>query len=193
MQTEEFFYSEEGIKERELKLKVFKNCGIYVIQNTINNHIYIGSSINLKQRFSQHKSTLRNNTHKNKHLQSAWNKYGEENFEFIIIEHTSNIKKVLNRENIHIRLYKPEYNNIQVNNDEKFFHSEETKKKISETKKLRNQQKRDRGETVGGNRLGSTVSQETKDKISAAFKGKKIGPYSEERRRAISEGKKRKK
>ena len=28
MQTEEFFYSEEGIKERELKLKVFKNLGI---------------------------------------------------------------------------------------------------------------------------------------------------------------------
>ena len=35
MQTKEFFYSEEGIRERELKLKVLKNCGIYIIQNTI--------------------------------------------------------------------------------------------------------------------------------------------------------------
>ena len=135
MQTKEFFYSEKGIRERELKLKVLKNCGIYIIQNTINNHVYIGSSINLKQRFSQHRSTLRNNTHKNKHLQSAWNKYGEKNFEFIIIEHISNIKKVLSRENRYIRLYKPEYNNIQVNNEERFFHSEETKKKIGEKSK----------------------------------------------------------
>lgn len=70
-------------------------------------------------------------------------------------------------------------------------HSEETKKKMSETKKLKNQEKRERGELVGGNRLGSTASQETKDKISAATKGRKVGPYSEERRRAISEGMKK--
>ena len=189
MQTEEFFYSEEGIKERELKLKVFKNCGIYVIQNTINNHIYIGSSINLKQRFSQHKSTLRNNTHKNKHLQSAWNKYGEENFEFIIIEHTSNIKKVLNRENIHIRLYKPEYNNIQVNNDEKFFHSEETKKKIGEKSKqkfinnpnlLFNFIESRKGKPAWNKGLKGIYTLETRKKISEAMKKRTPIKHSKE-------------
>lgn len=121
---------EEFIVQREFRLKTLKNCGIYIIQNKINNHKYIGSSINIRHRFSQHKSTLRHNTHRNKHLQNAWNKYGEENFELFIIEHHAYPEKILNRENKHIQLYQPEYNNIQVNNEKQFFHSEETKLKI---------------------------------------------------------------
>lgn len=183
MQTEEMFYSEEGIKERELKLKILKNCGIYVIKNNVNNNIYIGSSINLKQRFSQHKSTLRHNTHKNRHLQNAWNKYGEENFECIIIEHISNIKEVLIRENRYIRLYKPNYNNIQVNSEEKFFHSEETKKKIGEKSRqkfidnptlLLNFIESKKGKPVWNKGLKGSCSIENRKKLSEIMK--KRGP-----------------
>jgi hypothetical protein len=39
-------------------------------------------------------------------------------------------EKVLERENKNIRIYKPEYNNIQVNKEGLFHHSEETKRKI---------------------------------------------------------------
>ena len=121
---------QEFLEQREERLKILKNCGIYIIQNLVNGNIYIGSSINIRKRFSQHKSTLRHNTHRNKHLQNAWNKYGEENFEFIIIEHHSYPEKVLGRENKYIKLYNPEYNNILVNSEGRFFHSEETKRKI---------------------------------------------------------------
>ena len=60
--------------------------GVYEIKNKINNKVYIGStSVSFKKRFNLHLHTLKNNYHKNKHLQHAWNKYGENNFEFNIL------------------------------------------------------------------------------------------------------------
>jgi group I intron endonuclease len=63
-----------------------QTCGIYEIRNLINNKVYIGSSYNIKNRWSQHKQELNKNIHNNYHLQSAWNKYGKNNFSFKIIE-----------------------------------------------------------------------------------------------------------
>lgn len=61
-------------------------CGIYLIVNTINCKVYVGSSSKINRRFSNHKSALNRNAHKNEYLQSAWLKYGELNFKFVIIE-----------------------------------------------------------------------------------------------------------
>ena len=52
------------------------NCGIYKITNTINNKIYIGSSIRIHKRLVEHVNKLKNNKHRNPHLQNTWNKYG---------------------------------------------------------------------------------------------------------------------
>lgn len=48
---------------------------------------YIGSANNLKRRWFEHRKQLRGNYHPNEHLQNAWNKYREENFEFTILEY----------------------------------------------------------------------------------------------------------
>lgn len=61
------------------------NCGIYCIKNLINNKIYIGKTNDLQSRWKNHLFVLRANTHSNKHLQTAFNKYGESNFEFIVL------------------------------------------------------------------------------------------------------------
>jgi len=61
------------------------SCGVYKIINTVNNKCYIGSSINIRKRKSQHQLRLRNNKHGNIYLQNAWNKYGEDKFVFEII------------------------------------------------------------------------------------------------------------
>lgn len=63
-----------------------RNIGIYKITNLINNKFYIGSSSDLKKRLYEHRRELNLGVHANKHLQSAWNKYGEENFKFEVIE-----------------------------------------------------------------------------------------------------------
>jgi predicted GIY-YIG superfamily endonuclease len=69
-----------------------KSSGIYEIINKLNNKRYIGSAQEFKSRWKDHKSSLLNNKHQNKHLQHSFNKYYEiennnSNFlEFHIIE-----------------------------------------------------------------------------------------------------------
>lgn len=62
------------------------NSYVYKILNRINNKFYIGSTNNFKTRKRNHIYKLKNNKHDNIYLQRAWNKYGEENFEFIIMK-----------------------------------------------------------------------------------------------------------
>lgn len=65
---------------------IMRICGIYTITNKINGKLYLGSSIDINKRWHKHKTELRKKRHKNQHLQNSWNKYGEHNFDFIIVE-----------------------------------------------------------------------------------------------------------
>ena len=61
-------------------------CGIYCIENIVNNKKYIGQAVNIYRRFIEHKSMLNCNNHYNQHLQFAWNKYDSNSFRFYILE-----------------------------------------------------------------------------------------------------------
>jgi group I intron endonuclease len=63
-----------------------KRSVIYGINNNINFKVYIGSAEDWNSRMNWHLAALRRNDHFNKHLQSAWNKYGESNFSFDVVE-----------------------------------------------------------------------------------------------------------
>jgi len=63
-----------------------KLCGIYCIESLIDGKKYIGLSKNIEKRFYSHKNKLKNKNHPNDHLQSAYKKYGLDNFKFYIIE-----------------------------------------------------------------------------------------------------------
>lgn len=58
--------------------------GIYKIRNCINGKVYIGQSINIKNRWKAHKDNI--TTIYNHPLYNAFRKYGISNFEFSIIE-----------------------------------------------------------------------------------------------------------
>ena len=62
--------------------------GIYKLTNKINNKVYIGQSINIENRFQQHKNNCLNENLKdyNTKFYRALRKYGVENFTFEIIE-----------------------------------------------------------------------------------------------------------
>lgn len=59
---------------------------IYLILNQINGKYYIGSTTNWKKRKRSHFKQLRKGIHHSLYLQRAFNKYGENNFIFILIE-----------------------------------------------------------------------------------------------------------
>jgi group I intron endonuclease len=61
--------------------------GVYCIRNLINGKVYVGSAIDLLNRWSVHKTTLGNKSHHNKKLERAWHKYGAEAFAFEILEY----------------------------------------------------------------------------------------------------------
>lgn len=63
-----------------------KRCGIYCIENILDNRKYIGLSRDIDRRWCEHKSELNNNNHDNNYLQNAWNKYGCVNFKFYVLE-----------------------------------------------------------------------------------------------------------
>jgi group I intron endonuclease len=128
--------------------------GIYSIVNILNNKIYIGSSINIKKRWASHKRKLRSNSHPNKKLQSAWNKYSEESFIFNIIEH-SNIEILLIREQYYLDTL------LYASSDDMKFkelgynlvnrsgstiglnHTQETKDKMSKSKSIKSNKLKD--------------------------------------------------
>lgn len=60
--------------------------GIYNIINKLNGNVYVGSSKNCEKRFKTHKLQLKNNTHHCIALQRAVDKYGLENFDFVVIK-----------------------------------------------------------------------------------------------------------
>ena len=47
--------------------------------------MYIGQSVNIRNRLYEHKTALKRGIHANAHLQSAVNEYGLENFEFAVL------------------------------------------------------------------------------------------------------------
>lgn len=63
-----------------------KICGIYCIENLINRKKYIGQSIDVWYRLADHRYRLKGGAHKNLHLQSSWDTYGEDNFDFYLLE-----------------------------------------------------------------------------------------------------------
>jgi group I intron endonuclease len=60
--------------------------GVYKILNLATDHFYIGSAVNLQRRKTRHFSELRSQKHNNPRLQAAWNKHGEQNFVFTVLE-----------------------------------------------------------------------------------------------------------
>ena len=84
---------------------------IYQIVNNKTGERYIGQTIELVRRLNKHKQQLRDNKHNNPKLQSAWNKYGEENFTFDYEEYELDNSNELNQLEIDAIKKYDSYNN----------------------------------------------------------------------------------
>ena len=151
-----------------------KICGIYCIENLINGKRYVGQSIDIYSRWKNHIHSLNGNRSNNTLLQRAWNKYGEDNFKFQILEACAE-EDLDEKERAYINLYNSCENgyNIEDGGNEHKHLSYATKNK------LRNAH------------MGIKCSPETREKMSKS----RIGPlnpmygkrHTEETKQIISE------
>ena len=159
--------------------------GIYSITNTINNKKYIGQSVDVKSRIRNHKWALKHNKHQNDHLQKSFNKYGQDCFVFdVVCECREEELDDLERFYIsHYDCMNPHkgYNSESGGNLNKHW-SEELTQKMKEIRSGENAGmygKRHTEETKAIMRekaIGRVMSDETKEKLSIAHKGKLTKP-----------------
>lgn len=176
---------------------------IYKIINLVNDKFYVGSTINKKVRFREHRKQLRGNRHHCKHLQASWNKYGEDKFAFNVAEVIPLGKSLADAEDVWLKAHhgKPYcYNSGSAavapwRGTPKEAHPRFGKPRTAEEKKLISDNlKAYYAENIANHpRTGKQHSEETKAKISAKVqaalakgKGGKFVP-SEETRQKMSE------
>lgn len=160
------------------------NHGIYIIEHTASARRYVGSAVDLENRLAAHRSLLRADKHKNRYLQAAWRKYGEDAFVFGFLEFIQHKEELVPAEQAWIdalNCVAPHGFNLapKAGSSLGVVHSDEYRKRISEIK---------RGNTY---RLGMRHSEETKRRISEKSRGRKQSPELIERRIAPLRGRKR--
>lgn len=145
--------------------------GVYLIENTLNGHRYIGSSINLLFRISKHFRELRRGRHHSKHLQRAYKKYGEDMFSYrplLICEPF----ELLRYEQAMLDIYHPEYNMTPTAGSTlgmKFTEETRQRMRIAQTGRTQSPEARRK---VSEAQRGKKESEETRRKNGLARKGK---------------------
>lgn len=161
--------------------------GIYKIESKIKpERIYIGSAINIKRRWKEHRKDLRNNVHHSSKLQNHYNKYGKSDIEYIIIM-VCEKEELIKQEQLFFDSCNPYFNGCKVAYScLGVKHSEESKKrrslfmmgnKNSVGRKLSKEmiEKLTKGRRAKPNwNKGQKLTKEHKRKIGLAHEGKII-------------------
>jgi group I intron endonuclease len=201
----------EKLKKEIFNTTTQKNSGIYKIIHKDSGKYYVGRSSNLKKRLKEHLYMLTNNNHHNDFLQNAWNKYGNDAFEFIISEYVENNMSLLKEyEQKYLDIIKNDrlnginnsYNcdensefggpmseqsrlKISTANRNRIW-KDESRKKLSILNKGKNNKMYG---TIGPNR-DKKLSNETRLKISKSKIGTKLSDETKEKLSKINYGKK---
>jgi group I intron endonuclease len=146
-------------------------AGIYQIRNALNGHCYIGQSVDLFARLDRHRGLLRAGSSHNRHLQAAWNKYGEAAFVFeplAAIDGPITKLELTDLEQDYVDFFLPVYNKRIECTDScaGVRHTAEARAKMSAS------QLGQRRPAISAAKMGHAVSAETRAKIGDANRGR---------------------
>ena len=146
--------------------------GVYLIENQITGEMYVGSTVaSFSQRWSIHRRRL-SSGRGNRRLRAAWTQYGEEAFEFIVLETIEDASIVTEREQWWMDVLKPQYNIVPLaGRTTGYKHTEETKRQLSAVclgRKLTDEHRTKIGLGLLGKQRGKRVSDSAKQKIREA-------------------------
>lgn len=115
-----------------------QNSGVYAIKCGVLGKMYVGSSVNMRNREYLHKFDLKNGVHKNKPLQKAYQILGEPFFSFEELERVEKLK-IKEREQHYLNSYCLSLFNRSpcAFSPKGVKHTEETKQKFREAHKTR--------------------------------------------------------
>lgn len=139
---------------------ILPSSGIYIIGNILTNKVYVGSACTLKSRIRTHRARLNLKKHHSLKLQNSWNKHGHESFVFEVIEYVEDKTNLIVREQFWMDYYK------------------------AATTEGYNVA------LIAGSSLGIRHTAETRAKVSAANKGRKMPPESVARGASARTGRK---
>ena len=123
----------------EVRKEDLGKCGIYCIKNLITNKVYIGKSINIYKRIYSHINEIkRKSKNENRHLINSWFKYGENNFEYFVLEYLELDENLLKERELY---WMQQYNstnalygyNLRMDSSTKMIVHQETKEKLSKS------------------------------------------------------------
>lgn len=75
-------------------------CGVYVLMDVVGNKLYVGSSVDLTRRATQHFRSLEEGIHFNRELQYLWDLHTASSFSFIVLERVEDRLELEAREQI---------------------------------------------------------------------------------------------
>lgn len=168
--------------------------GIYCVENIENNKKYIGQSKNINDRWYKHKNELKRGVHFNDYLQKSWNKYGEEKFEFHILEYCDDTE-LDKKEIYYIELYNTTnrelgYNLKSGGQNGSSVLSRESRNKLSNSIKESYENNEELREKRRIDAINRWQNPEIKEKIMGSNNVMYGKHHSEESKRKMSENKK---
>ena len=125
----------------ELRQKVVKMPGVYLIYCETSGMGYVGSSQHVYRRLHAHVAQLNGKRHSSPHLQAAWSKYGRAAFKLLLLEaRTGTSEELLALENAYLMAIDREllFNTTVpavMGREHGFKHSDETRAKMAASHK----------------------------------------------------------